>query len=204
MDIAPHGKTHDPLAVRHHHDAGLGIERHELLQDAGNRKQGQRPGDVGLRLQHPLPVAVVAQRAGFQHGGKPQPPHGFAQRRFVVHGLETGRAQPVVAGVRLLAQAVLRIVKGFVALRDVVFPAQRNQNIPRYVFEFIGHRVAAAAQFLERRGIVVGRNDMIVANVERRSVGRRVEAHGAHAQFPRLLGDHQPQLTATYDTDGLH
>ena len=149
-------------------------------------------------------MAVVAQRAGFQHGGKPQPPHGFAQRRFVVHGLETGRAQPVVAGVRLLAQAVLRIIKGFVALRDVVFPAQRNQNIPRYVFEFIGHRVAAAAQFLERRGIVVGRNDMIVANVERRSVGRRVEAHGAHAQFPRLLGDHQPQLTATYDTDGLH
>ena len=77
VDVAPHGKTHDPLAVGHHHDAGLGIERHELLQDAGNRKQGQRPGDVGLRLQHPLSVAVVAQRAGFQHGGKPQPPHGF-------------------------------------------------------------------------------------------------------------------------------
>ena len=65
MDVAPHRKAHHPFGVGDHHDAGLEVETHELLQDAGHRQQRQGPFDVGLGLQHQLSVSVVPQRAGF-------------------------------------------------------------------------------------------------------------------------------------------
>ncbi len=146
-------------------------------------------------------MAVVAQGAGLQDAGVADLVHRPAKRRFVLYGGEIRGEQPVFAGVRLFAQAVLRVVKGAEALRNVVFLGQRNQYPARHVLEFVAHHVAAAAELLERRGIVVGRHDMLVAHGKCRSVGCRVERYGPCPQQAGLLREHQPQLTASYDTD---
>ena len=79
MDV-PHGKTHDPLAVRHHHDAGLGC----WPQDAGNRKQGTtmsassgcrpsvaQPGFPAAGSPSRRPGDVVASKPGVRsHHGR--------------------------------------------------------------------------------------------------------------------------------------
>ena len=96
---------------------------------------------------------------------------------------------------------ILRIVKRAETLRDVVFLFQRDQHAARDVFEFVGHHIAAAAKLFERRGIVIRRHDVPVAQRERGGVGRRVEAQRARPEQVRLLDDHQPQLTAAHDTD---
>ena len=185
------------LLVGHHHDARFRVERDELLQNAWDRQQRQCPFDIGLALQDQLSVAVVAQRAGLQYRREAQFAHRGPQRRFIIRGRKTRSLQSVVAGIRLFAQTVLRIIERFITLRDVVFPAQRDQDLARNVLEFVGHHVAHAAQPFERRGIVVGCHDMVVANPEGRSIRRRVEGHSPHAQHMGLFGDHQPQLSAS-------
>ena len=201
MDVPPDGEMDDALPVRDHHDAGFEIERHERLQDAGYGEHRQRTRHVGLVLQHQLPVAVVSQRTGLEHRRESDLGQGGTQRRLVVHGGVQGRPQPVGAGIVLLAQAILRIVERAETLRDVVFLFQRDQHAARDVFEFVGHHIAAAAKLFERRGIVIRRHDVPVAQRERGGVGRRVEAQRARPEQVRLLDDHQPQLTAADDTD---
>ena len=146
-------------------------------------------------------MAVVTERAGFQHGGQPDPPHGLAQRGFVVHGCESRGFQPVFAGIHLLAQTVLRIVKGPETLRNVVSFAQRHQNIARDIFEFVCNRIAAAAEPFERRRIVERRHDAVVRLAESRSVRRRIQRYAPHSQPVGLLRDHQPELAAADDAD---
>lgn len=201
MDVPPDGEMDDALPVRDHHDAGFEIERHERLQDAGYGEHRQRTRHVGLVLQHQLPVAVVSQRTGLEHRRESDLGQGGTQRRLVVHGGVQGRPQPVGTGIVLLAQAILRIAERAETLRDVVFLFQRDQHAARDVFEFVGHHIAAAAKLFERRGIVIRRHDVPVAQRERGGVGRRVEAQGACPEQVRLLDDHQPQLAAADDTD---
>ncbi len=204
MDIAAHGERDDLLAVGHHHQAGLVVEIDESLQNAGHRQQRQRLVEVRFRAQHRLTVAVVAQRAGLQHAGIAQLRHSPPQPRFVVDRRIGRSLEAMGPGVLFLAQAILRVVERPEPLRNVVFFGQRDQHPARHVLEFVGHRIAPPAQFFEGRRIVVGRHDAFVAHGKGRSVGRRVERHGAHAEPARLLRDHQPQLAASYDADGLH
>ncbi len=204
VDIAPDGESHHLFTVRHHDQTGLVVEIDERFQDTRHGQQRQRLGEVLLRPQHGLSVTVVAQCPGFQHAGITHLRHGIAQRLLVVHRRKVGGVESVGAGVPLLAQAVLRIVQRPESLRDVVSFGQGYQHLARHVLEFVGHGVALAAQLLQGRRVVVGRHNPAVARRKGGRIGRRVERHGAHPEPARLLRKHQPQLTAPYDTDGLH
>ena len=205
VDVAPHGKADRLAAVADHDGACLEIEGYELLDDT-------RPAEIGfdlrhilLRTQHDLPVTVVTQRAGLEDAGEAaRLADGRFERRAAVGRCETRRAQAVRDGVALLAQAILRVVEGLEALRNIVSLHERNEHFARDVFEFIGHHVAAAAQLFERRPVVVGRHDMPVGHTCGGSIGRRIERHHPRPLLVRLLGEHQPQLTRADHTDRLH
>ena len=95
----------------------------------GTAKQGAAPRRCRPPSSAPAARGRRSPACGFSARREAPAAARLRERRSSSTASKPGRAQPVVAGVRLLAQAVLRIVKGFVALRDVVFPAQRNRAI---------------------------------------------------------------------------
>ena len=204
VDVLPYRETHDSLAVVHHDDARLVIERHELLQNGRYPQIGFRPGDILRSTYHRLSVPVISQRPRFEDTRIAYLENPLHQRFAVVHLGETGHAQAVVAGIGLLPYPVLRIEQRPVALRNIVPFGQGNEYLSRNVLEFVGHYIAAAAQLLQRGGIVESGHDMVVAHPKGRCIRRRIEANRPCPEHGGLLGYHQPQLSAAYDSYGLH
>ena len=122
VDVAPNREAHDCARRRPPSRCWPRNRRHELLEDARHGEQRQRPRNVLLRAQHGLPVAVVAQRAGLaaRPGGRSRATAARSDASSST-AAKRGVRSPCVAGVGLLAQAVLRVVERAVALRDVVF-----------------------------------------------------------------------------------
>ena len=151
VNVAPYGKADRLAAVADHDGARLEIEGYELLDDT-------RPAEIGfdlrhilLRTQHDLPVAVVAQRAGLEDAGKPPASRTAASSDGRPSaGAKRGVRRPCATALHF-AQAILRVVEGLEALRNIVSLHERNEHFARDVFEFIGHHVTAAAQLFERR-----------------------------------------------------
>ena len=107
MDVAPDREAHDIVLIGNQHDAGLEVERHESLQNTRHCQQRQCLFHIGFRTQNRLPVTVVTQCPGFQHGRETQLGHRPTQRRLVVDRSEFGSRQTVVAGIPFLPQTIL-------------------------------------------------------------------------------------------------
>ena len=174
---------------------------HELLENARHGEQRQRPFQIGLRASAP---AVRGRRTrsvpGLQHGGQPDlRPRRPAATASSSTAAKSRRRQPVRPG-RWSSRA-----GGPASRTGVCSPAgcctsrtAESESPPGHSrTRRSPHRCGGTAP--RRAAASSNRPTMCSSHTRaRRSVRRRIEAHRANPHRTRRLGDHQPQLAASY------
>ena len=117
------------------------------------------------------------------------------------HIVEIGHLKASVLQELLFQQAVLRHFQG---LRRRIKRHLTLQVVgcgKRHVFKLIGDHIAGILQLIEGFSIVIGRNDVVIANLGRRTAFAGFQNNGSKAQPGGAARQHAGQLTASDNAD---
>ena len=109
--LRPTEKLHHLFGVGDHHDAGLKSKRTNSSRMQGTASSGRGPSMSASVFSTSCLCPSYPNVRVFSTAGNPSS-RRLRSDASSSTAAKTGRAKPVVAGVGLLAQAVLRIVQG--------------------------------------------------------------------------------------------
>ena len=162
-----------PSRAAHRHDRQLAVERDERLEQARHLAD-RPPGVLGEQsvVDHRLPLAVVAEPAGLQHGGRAEPRERLVERCERVDR-RVGRAPAGRLGEQLLlGEPILRRLERAGRREDRAQLLDESRRLDRHVLELVRHDVASAGELGERVAVVVGADDRRRDERRRRASGR--------------------------------
>jgi len=177
------------------------VARHERLQDQRDPAEtcpGRVP--VGGAPQNSLPLAVVAETTGLEHGRVAQLGEAPLEAPAIIHREEGGDPHPEPLEEGLFGETVLRHGQRAGRREDWKRARQTASRLDRDVLELVGDGLEAGCEALEGRRVVVGADDQL-ARRSRGGVRRRVEEPEAEPEGHAGEGQHPTELAPADDAE---
>ena len=189
------------LGAADREDRHLALERHECLEhERRGAERGPRGVDVGLRAQHPLALAVVAEATRLQHGGEAEPSDGAIEIVLARDRREAGGGNAQRREEALLVEPILAHLERARRRIDANELVQEARGADRHVLELVRDDVALPRQLAEPLLVVVRANPQ-VADVPSRRLRAGVEEHEALAERVAGERDHPSELASAENAD---
>ena len=162
-------------AARRDHRDFLG-KMHEAFENAGRAaERAESHGEIGAALQQDLPLAVIAEAAGFQDRRPPQLGDAARQRAGVRHVGEAGGLDPEPLHELLLDEPVLRQRENPGVRPHRLARGEKLGGPRRHIFELVGYDVDRLGEGGQRRLVFISRDRARRADVEGRLVRARAK-----------------------------
>jgi hypothetical protein len=178
------------------------LERHERLEHRG--AADRVPGVLRTlgRVDLHLPLAVIAEPRGLEHGGRPDPRQPLAQAREAVDRRPFRGPATDALDEPLLADPLLRHPQGARARMHGDAVGEPFDRLDRNILEFVGHHVAGIGK--------VGEHDtVVIIGARHRRGGLRGDAFLVGGEHMRVIAElrcggreHPAELTSAKDTNG--
>lgn len=184
-------------------DRDFPLEGNEAFEDerhAAKRVEGAR--GVLATPEQALALAVIAHAARLQHALATKGGQCCLQIFLAVHGAKIGGRNAATVEEALLRQPVLRGAERLRRRIDRNGGGERLGCRHGHVLEFVGHDIAEAGEFGQRGFIVIIRDDLIVADLCRRTIGLGLQHDGAVVEAGCGHCQHAAELSAADNADG--
>ena len=182
----------------------LALERDEGLEDRGSGGE-IRPDLIRIVAfaDDRLALAVIAEAAGLDHGGKADLRNRRPQSRGRRHVGIIGGADAQPFHKILFGKAVLRGFQDLVIGQHRTPRGQDHRGSGRHVLEFVGDDVDVIGEQFQRLDVGIFRAGRVQHDIERRRIRVRRKHLAAQAEPRRGHRQHPAQLSAAENSDGV-